>query len=146
MSMLLRATIDTLAKVLRVRPDQAEDVLRSERSARAAFDRRGLFRAAGAVAAGVAFGDVLKRDRLASFKRLFEAVYTKLAIQQALYGSISADDYIFRAGDFEANGYQPLPPWTPPLWMPVRDITREEAIALYPEPSGSENAELAQRL
>jgi hypothetical protein len=56
---ILRATISTLARCLGVRDDQAESVLRSEASARAALSRRGLFRAAGAVAAGVAFGDVV---------------------------------------------------------------------------------------
>jgi hypothetical protein len=57
--MILRATISTLARCLGVRDDQAESVLQSEASARAALSRRGLFRAAGAVAAGVAFGDVV---------------------------------------------------------------------------------------
>ncbi len=50
---IIRATLDKLAGVLACREDQAEDVLRSEASARASFSRRGLFKAAGAVAAGV---------------------------------------------------------------------------------------------
>ncbi len=41
-----------LAETLRCREDQAEEVMRSEASARAALSRRGLFVAAGAVAAG----------------------------------------------------------------------------------------------
>lgn len=57
--MILRATLDTLANMLRCRGDQAEDVVRSERSARASFNRRGLFQAAGAVAAGTLFADEL---------------------------------------------------------------------------------------
>lgn len=59
MKTVIRATIDSLATLLRVRVDQAEEVLRSEPSARAALSRRGLFAAAGAVASGVAFGDVV---------------------------------------------------------------------------------------
>lgn len=41
-----------LARLLAVRDDQIEEVVRSESSARAALSRRGLFQAAGAVAAG----------------------------------------------------------------------------------------------
>lgn len=53
---MILATLRDLACTLHCRPDQAEDVLRSEPSARAALSRRGLFKAAGAVAAGSAFG------------------------------------------------------------------------------------------
>ncbi len=49
---IIRATLDKLAGVLACREDQAEDVLRSAASARASFSRRGLFKAAGGVAAG----------------------------------------------------------------------------------------------
>jgi hypothetical protein len=48
----------TLSSLLGVREDQAEDVLKSEASARASLSRRGLFQAAGAVAAGTLFFDV----------------------------------------------------------------------------------------
>lgn len=53
---MILATLRDLAKTLGCRPDQADDVVRSEPSARAALSRRGLFKAAGAVAAGSAFG------------------------------------------------------------------------------------------
>jgi hypothetical protein len=54
---MILATLRDLARALHCRPDQADDVLRSGPSARAALSRRGLFKAAGAVAAGVAFSD-----------------------------------------------------------------------------------------
>jgi hypothetical protein len=59
---IIRATLDKLAGVLACREDQAEDVLRSEASARASFSRRGLFKAAGAVAAGVVLAEALPED------------------------------------------------------------------------------------
>lgn len=58
---IVRATLDGLAKFLGAEPHQAE-VVYSEKSARAAFSRRGLFKAAGAVAAGTLFADVLPVD------------------------------------------------------------------------------------
>lgn len=54
---MLIATLRDLAKTLGCRPDQADDVVRSEPSARAALSRRGLFKATGAVAAGTCFAD-----------------------------------------------------------------------------------------
>lgn len=54
---LIQATIETLASVLGCRQDQAEDVVHSHASARAAMSRRGFFMAAGAVAAGVVMLD-----------------------------------------------------------------------------------------
>ena len=59
---IIRATLDKLAGVLACREDQAEDVLRSEASARASFSRRGLFKAAGAVAAGMVLADAVPED------------------------------------------------------------------------------------
>lgn len=53
---IVRGTLDALARALGVRGDQAEEVLRSERSARARLSRRQLFAGAGAIAAGTAFG------------------------------------------------------------------------------------------
>lgn len=52
---LIVATLRELANALRCAPSQAEEVVRDERSARASFDRRGFFRAAGAVATGALF-------------------------------------------------------------------------------------------
>lgn len=57
---MLLATLRDLAKTLRCTTAQAADVVLDERSARASFDRRGLFRAAGAVAGGVCFADVVR--------------------------------------------------------------------------------------
>lgn len=50
---MIIATLRDLARTLRCTTEQAEDVVRDERSARASFARRGLFRAAGAVAGGL---------------------------------------------------------------------------------------------
>lgn len=49
------ATLRDLAEALGCASHQAEDVVRSEESARVALSRRGLFKAAGAVAIGSAF-------------------------------------------------------------------------------------------
>lgn len=46
----------TLAKLLGVRQDLAEDALHSERAARAVLTRRSLLAAAGAMASGTVFG------------------------------------------------------------------------------------------
>ena len=109
--MILRATIDTLAKVLAVRPGQAEDVVRSERSARAAFDRRGLFRAAGAVAVGVAFGDAVAPRHL-TIEEEIQAVLEKMRRCydfSTSFRPVQPDDYIFRDGNY-SSVFQPLPP------------------------------------
>ena len=116
--MLSRATLDTLARALRVRPDQAEEVARSDASARAAFDRRGLFRAAGAVAAGVAFGDVVP-DPFTGFA--YDVRTYVGGIVDARPAALRADDYVFRAGDFAPG----------PRIMP---ISRADALTLYPDP------------
>jgi hypothetical protein len=58
---VVRSTIDGLAKFLGAESHQAE-VVYSERSARAALSRRGLFKAAGAVAAGVAFVEIVGEE------------------------------------------------------------------------------------
>ena len=49
------SALDALARLLGVRPDLAEDVLHSERAARAVLTRRSLFAAAGAMAPSAAF-------------------------------------------------------------------------------------------
>jgi hypothetical protein len=88
--MILRATLDTLAYVLKCGGHQAEDVVRDERSARASFTRRGLFRAAGAVAAGTMFADTpvgwTFEDRVDRAQRFYMALARKtLAELEALY-------------------------------------------------------------
>jgi hypothetical protein len=50
--------LSTLARMLGVRRDLAEDALHSERAAKAVLSRRSLFAAAGAMASGAAFGEV----------------------------------------------------------------------------------------
>lgn len=50
------SALATLARLLGVRPELAEDALHSERAARAALTRRNLIAAAGAMASGAAFG------------------------------------------------------------------------------------------
>lgn len=72
---MILATLCDLARTIGCRPDQADDVVRSEPSARAALSRRGLFQAAGAVAAGVAFGDVPARS---SIWDLFDAAHSRI--------------------------------------------------------------------
>jgi hypothetical protein len=52
-SIILSPTLRDLASTLGCASHQVESVVREERSARAALDRRGFFRASGAVAAGV---------------------------------------------------------------------------------------------
>ena len=59
------ATLRQLARLLRVRDDQVEEVVRDEACARAALSRRGLFVGVGALAVGRAFS--LGR-RAASFR------------------------------------------------------------------------------
>ncbi len=71
---IIRATLDKLAGVLACREDQAEEVLRSEASARASFSRRGLFKAAGAVAAGVVLADALPEDPAEGYEFRIRAV------------------------------------------------------------------------
>jgi len=92
---MILGTLRDLARTLGCRPDQADDVVRSEPSARAALSRRGLFKAAGAVAAGVAFGDVATETLqpwqvlyLEAKKREFDLAYEKLGRQfaQTIWG------------------------------------------------------------
>ncbi len=51
---IVRATLQDLAKLLGVKESQL-DVVKEEKSAKAALSRRGLFQAVGAVAAGTLF-------------------------------------------------------------------------------------------
>jgi hypothetical protein len=78
---IIRAALDKLAGVLACREDQAEDVLRSEASARASFSRRGLFKAAGAVAAGVVLADAVPEDLTEGYEFRLRA-YRQLCFSQ----------------------------------------------------------------
>lgn len=53
---MILATIRQFARMIGVSDENAEEALRSERSAKAILSRRNLFAAAGAMASGVAFG------------------------------------------------------------------------------------------
>jgi hypothetical protein len=81
-SSVILSTLRDLARTLGCGDHQAEAVVREERSARAAMSRRGLFKAAGAVAAGVV---------LAEFAPAPESMLTNLdgwiARDQSLLGS-----------------------------------------------------------
>ena len=62
--------LDRFAKLLGIRPDQAEDALRSERAAKHVVSRRSFFGAAAALSAGAtvyAFAGEAKADQLAEF-------------------------------------------------------------------------------
>ena len=68
--------LDRFAKLLGIRPDQAEEALRSERAAKHVVSRRSFFGAAGALATGAifSFGGVVAEDayevRLVSYPML----------------------------------------------------------------------------
>jgi hypothetical protein len=98
------ATLHQLARALRCRPDQAEDVVRDETSARALLSRRGLLAGAGAVAAGKAFGFPVPHDPSAALLALFEEIgrvneRIMRNAQVPFWGMPSPHDYIFRDGD-----------------------------------------------
>lgn len=112
---LIQATIETLASVLGCRQDQAEDVVHSPASARAAMSRRGFFKAAGAVAAGVVMLDAATAEAAApeyfrgidhpsrytssyrSFAEALKEAYSPDKIRALM--SVSANDYLFLSGD-----------------------------------------------
>lgn len=75
---MIIATLRELAKTLGCAIHQAEDVVRSEESARVALSRRGLFRAAGAVAAGSMFSftpEALPEVRAGDILLLLKKIY-----------------------------------------------------------------------
>lgn len=53
---LIRATLDSFAKLVGVKPDDAEDAIASEEHAKKVLSRRGLFGAGAALVASKAFG------------------------------------------------------------------------------------------
>ena len=101
---MVLAGIRELAKWLGCRDDQAQDVVKSEPSAKLAMSRRGLFRAAGAVAAGslFSFGSepadayevrlvsypvlVTRSPALVSFSAMLKERYTAESIDRLVYG------------------------------------------------------------
>lgn len=58
---MIRATLSTFARLLRVNPSDADEAIRSERGAKAVLTRRNLFCAAGAMAAGSVFSFPVER-------------------------------------------------------------------------------------
>jgi hypothetical protein len=103
---IVRAASDSLARTLRCRSDQAESVVRDERSARASFTRRGLFRAAGAVAAGTCFSDNPWAGWTFDIRAVQGPTYVARRQSPGVYvvefdrfAPIAAGDYLFLAGD-----------------------------------------------
>jgi hypothetical protein len=99
---MILASIRQLAKTLGVREDQAEDVLHSEKSARAAISRRGLFKAAGAVAAGTLFSQYVNpldgyEFRIGAYGNIACASPRALTTFDALLKEIYSQDIVYKA-------------------------------------------------
>lgn len=60
-------SLTTLARMLGIKPHQAEDALHSERAARSVLSRRNLFAASGALALGSAFSFIRAPIELSPF-------------------------------------------------------------------------------
>lgn len=100
---IIRATLDTFASLVGVGPSNADDALRSERSAKAVLSRRNLFAAAGAMAAGTAFGFPDPSAAVRTFR------HVSFVIKGQLYG--------------EADGIQVSDPGNGRAWVWADPVT-----------------------